>query len=63
MAKKSAGEGVKLNRRADVLKVSKESKIWAAFASLRGINHRTMIKIMGEAEDNYKRYGRLIIGG
>lgn len=61
MAKKSAGEGS--NRKADVLKVSKESKLWAATSSLHGINRRSMIRIMGEAEENYKKYGRLVMGG
>ena len=49
--------------KAGVLKVSKAVKIMAAFASLRGVSKRQVIRIMGEAEDNYKKNGRLIIGG
>lgn len=66
--KKVEAEPVKVKRKgtgpkADVLKVSKEVKIMAAFASLRGFSKRQVIRIMGEAEDNYKKNGRLIIGG
>ncbi len=49
--------------RADLLKVSKSVKIAAAMGSLNGHSFRNTIRIMGEAEDNYKRYGRLILGG
>lgn len=56
---KRKGAGTKV----DVLKVSKGVKIMAAFASLRGFSKRQFIRIMGEAEDNYKKSGRLVFGG
>lgn len=49
--------------KADVLKVSKSAKIMAAFSELRGVNKRGFILAMGEAEDNYRRNGRLVFGG
>lgn len=66
--KKVEVEPVKVKRKgtspkADVLKVSKSIKIMAAFASLRGLNKRSFIRIMGEAEDNFKKNGRLVFGG
>lgn len=66
--KKGEQSAVKVKRKgtgpkADVLKVSKEVKIMAAFASLRGFSKRQVVRVMGEAEDNYKRNGRLIISG
>lgn len=69
MSKKKVEEApVKVKRKgtgpkADVLKVSKSVKIMAAFASLRGFSKRQVIRIMGEAEDNYKKNGRLVFGG
>lgn len=59
-------EKVKRNspaRKADVLKVSKSVKCQAAFASARGLSFRAIILAMGEAEDIYKKNGRLILGG
>lgn len=46
-----------------LLKVSKSIKIQAAFASLRGHSFRTTIRLLGEAEDAFKKNGRLILGG
>ena len=69
MSKKKAEQApVKVKRKGagtkvDVLKVSKEVKIMAAFASLRGFSKRQFIRVMGEAEDNYKKNGRLVFGG
>lgn len=65
-AKKKAenvGKEVKHHRRADVLHVSKSAKIMAAFASLRGFSFRQTIRALGEAEAEYKKNGRLILGG
>ena len=45
----------------DVLKVSKEIKTMAAFASLRGFNKRRLIQLLGSAEDNYRKNGRLVM--
>ncbi len=52
---------VKPVRAPELLKVSKESKIYAAFAELRGVNKRAYIKTLGEAEANFKLNGRLIL--
>lgn len=49
--------------RADLLKVSREVKIIAAFATLRGFSMRKTIRSLGEAEDNFKKNGRLVFGG
>jgi hypothetical protein len=49
--------------RADVLKVSKAVKIAATMAEVRGFSKRKYIRIMGEAEENYKNNGRLVFGG
>lgn len=68
MAKNVKDEGEKVERsgkarKADVLKVSKSIKCQAAFASLRGLSFRSVIRVMGEADDIYKKNGRLILGG
>lgn len=68
MAKNVKEEVVKAKRhsparKADVLKVSKSIKCMAAFASLRGLSFRSVIRVMGEADDSYKKNGRLILGG
>lgn len=68
MGKKKEEAPVKIKKKgtgqkADVLKVSKSIKIMAAFASLRGFSKRQFIRIMGEAENNYKKNGRLVFGG
>lgn len=67
-AKKKEEAPVKVKKKssvpkADVLKVSKGAKIMASFAELRGVNKRGFILAMGEAEDSYKRHGRLVFGG
>lgn len=69
MSKKKAEQApVKVKRKgtgtkADVLNVSKEVKIMAALTPLRGFSKRQFIRIMGEAEDNYKKNGRFAFGG
>lgn len=50
-------------RKSDVLKVSKSIKCQAASASMFGVSFRRVIRVMGEAEDSYKKTGRLILGG
>lgn len=68
MAKAKSGDEIKVKgagggRKADVLKVSKSIKCQAAFASLRGLSFRSVIRVMGEADESYKKNGRLILGG
>lgn len=53
---KKKGTGAK----ADVLRVSKSIKVMAAMASLRGFNPKQVIRVMGEAEQNFKNSGRLV---
>lgn len=48
--------------KGSVLKVSKRIKIMAAFASLNGFPKRQLIRMFGEAEDIYKKNGRLVFG-
>lgn len=42
-------------------RVSKEAKVSASFASTRGVCKRTAILSMGEAEENFKKNGRLVL--
>lgn len=58
-AKKSKSDAPK----SGTLKVSKSIKIMAAMAALRGGNRRELIRLLGAAEDIYKRNGRLVFGG
>ena len=58
-AKKSKSDAPK----SGTLKVSKSIKIMAAFASMRGLSRRAFIRLMGEADDIYKKKGRLVFGG
>lgn len=44
------------------LKVSKQVKTMAASSALRGGSYKGFIRIMGEAEDSYKKTGRLVLG-
>lgn len=64
-AKTESSDKIKRHKHVDrgLLKVSKSIKIQAAFASLRGHSFRTTIRLLGEAEDSYKKNGRLILGG
>ena len=64
MAKKAPVEkDVKKHRKADVMHVSKQTKILAMYASLNDKSFRQFIKIMGDAETNYKLNGRLVLAG
>ena len=48
--------------RSDILKVSKSIKIMATLGEAQyGLSKRAIILALGHAEDNYKRYGRLVI--
>lgn len=58
---KNIGKDDKRHRRADVLHVSKEAKIMAAYHGIRGGSFRNAIMIFGEAEATYKKDGRLIL--
>lgn len=44
------------------LKVSKSAKMMAASAELHGGSYGSMIRIMGDAEDSYRKTGRLVLG-
>lgn len=66
MGKKKEEVPVKVKKKGNVpknsvLKVSKSIKVMAALASLRGVNKRGLIRMLGEAEDNFKKNGRLIL--
>lgn len=45
------------------LKVSKSVKAMATMAARRGYNFKEMIRLLGEAEDTFKKNGRLVLKG
>ena len=49
--------------RNDVLKVSKSVKAVAAWTKIRGGDYGSTIRIMGDAEANFKLNGRLVLQG
>ena len=49
--------------RNDVLKVSKSVKMLQAATEIRGGDGGAVVRIMGEAEANFKLNGRLVLSG
>lgn len=45
------------------IKVSKSVKAMATMAARRGYNFKEMIRLLGEAEDTFKKNGRLVLKG
>jgi len=50
-------------KKSNTINVSKSVKIMATMGQLRGQNFRQTIRLLGEAEDEFKRNGRLILKG
>lgn len=59
---KNKAQKVNNSHRWDLLHVPKSVKIWAAMDSMRhGSNFKQNIKMLGEADRDWRRYGYLVI--